>query len=297
MAATVPISVIIPAWRRVGALRKTLGVIHACDPAPSEILVHADSGEPTILRMVQEEFPEVVVLSSTDLLGPGGARNRLIAAAKHELVANFDDDSFPRHTDYFARVMMLAKCFPDAAMFSAASQEKEWRKAAFLKTAVPSGCGCVFRKSWFAQTTGFVPLPIAYGMEEVDIGLQLHALGGVIVHDPFLRVLHDHPSASTMDAGINAQVMANTALLPFLRYPWWLWPAGIWQVARRVLHCLLHGWTPGLAQGLRMIPSFLTDHRQQRQPVSALKVLSWLLLRHRCMNLGCAEKSDSTHFS
>ena len=231
------------------------------------------------------------------LRGPGGARNCLIAAAKHELVANFDDDSYPRHEDYFARVMDTAERFPEAAMLSAASQESEWREAVFLKAAVPSGCGCVFRKSWFERTRGFVPLPIAYSMEEVDIGLQLHALGGVIVHDPFLRVRHDHPAAATMDARVNAHVMANTALLPFLRYPRWLWPAGLWQVTRRVVYCLLHGWTAGLGEGLGMIPSFLEGHRHRRQPLSSLSVLAWLLLRHRRVSLGATSPLPTTHFT
>ncbi len=297
MAATVPISVIIPAWQRVDALRKTLGVVFACDPAPDEVLVHVDGGGEELLHLLQTDYPQVTVLSSSELLGPGGARNRLIAAAKHELVANFDDDSFPQHEDYFARVLDTAERFPEAAMLSAASQESEWREAVFLKAAVPSGCGCVFRKCWFAQTAGFVPLPIAYSMEEVDIGLQLHALGGVIVHDPFLRVKHEHPAAAKMDARVNAHVMANTALLPFLRYPCWLWPVGLWQIARRVLYCLLHGWTAGMGEGLGMIPSFLERHRHRRQPLSSMSVLSWLLLRHRRVSLGSTVALSTTRFT
>ena len=96
----VPVSVIIPAWRRVDILRKTLGVIGRCDPPPAEILVHVDGGEQEVLRLLEAEFPAVNVLRSEQVLGPGGSRNRLIAAARHELGAKFYDDSHARPVFY-----------------------------------------------------------------------------------------------------------------------------------------------------------------------------------------------------
>jgi GT2 family glycosyltransferase len=297
MAVPAPISVIIPAWRRTDALRKTLHVILACDPAPDEILVHVDGGETGVMQMLETEFPGVIVLRSETLLGPGGSRNRLIAAARHDWVANFDDDSFPRHSDYFARVLDTAARFPDAAIISAASMESEWRCSEFLHLAVASGCGCVFNKTWFGKTTGFVPLPVAYSMEEVDVSLQLCAQGGLIVHDPFLRVLHDRVLPSTVDAVTNAHVMANTALFAYLRYPQWLWIVGVWQVLYRALYCLSHGWTAGLLDGLRMIPDFLARHRHHRRDVTSPALLRWLLLRRRHVSLGPTAPLPTTHFT
>ncbi len=296
MTEPVPVSVVIPAWRRVAILRKTLSVIGKCDPPPAEVLVHVDGGEQEVLRMLEAEFPDVKVLSSETLLGPGGSRNRLIAAARHELVANFDDDSYPRHTDYFARVMDTSRRFPDAAMISAASMESEWRRSEYLNLSVTSGCGCVFRKSWFGRTTGFVPLPIAYAMEEVDVSLQLHALGGQTVHDPYLRVLHDRVLPGTVDAVTNAHILANTALLPYLRYPQWLWVAGFYQVLRRVLYLLYHGWTEGLLDGIRMIPDHLVRYKAYRRNVTSPALLRWLMLKQHSTSLGAAEPLSTTRF-
>ena len=135
--------------------------------------------------------------------------------------------------------------FPEAAMISAASMDSEWRRPEYLNLAVSSGCGCVFRKSWFAKTTGFVPLPIAYAMEEVDVSLQLHALGGKIVHDPFLRVLHDRVLPDVADATTNAHILANAALPPYLRFPEWLGLAGSCPVPRPVVLLLCLGCTSG----------------------------------------------------
>ncbi|MFM2169256.1 MAG: hypothetical protein RIS79_3627 [Verrucomicrobiota bacterium] len=271
----------MPACLRVQALLKTLSIIQRCNPAPEEILVHADGGSSAILAAMTEHFPAVRVLVSDHLLGPGGARNRLIAAAQHELVANFDDDSFPDQPDYFARVLRLAREFPDAAMYSAASQDFEKAMPGPHAIAVSSGCGCVFRKSWHAKTRGFVSLPIAYGMEETDISLQLHALGGVIVHAPDLHVKHDKSPPVEVSAHLNAAVIANMALLPYLRYPVLMWPAGFWQVLRRVMYVINSGWCHGVWTGIQMIPGHLVAHRSEVARVSYRSLVSWFVLRLR----------------
>lgn len=287
---TCPVSVVVPACRRHDSLLRTLERIRDCRPAPAEILVHVDGGAARIVAAVSQFDTAVRILTSEKLLGPGGSRNQLITAASHELVANFDDDSFPSHTDYFARLLLLAERFPDAAMFSSASHDKEWQSMQFQGIAIPSGCGCVFRKSWFARIQGFVPLPVAYNMEEVDIGLQLHAVGGEIVHDPLLRVVHDRVLSLEVNAKTNALVLANTALFPFLRYPAWLWPLGVWSVLRRVILLLCWGWSAGLLNGLRLIPGFLERHKRFRQEVSSATILRWLLLKRWPKKLGDARK-------
>lgn len=291
-----PVTAIVPACRRREKLLETLKRIRDCQPMPAEILVHVDGGGAEIVAAVRAFNPSIRILVSETLLGPGGSRNQLIAAAAHELVANFDDDSFPEQPDYFARVQMLAELFPKAAMFSAASHAKEWKSLQFQKIALPSGCGCVFRKSWFQRTQGFVPLPVAYNMEEVDIGLQLHAIGGIIVHDPLLRVVHDRILAKKVDAATNAQVLANTALFPYLRFPAWLWPVGVWSVLHRVVVLLCWGWTAGILDGLRMIPDHLQRHKQYRREVTSPSLLFWLLLKRRPRNLGNARVPIETTF-
>jgi GT2 family glycosyltransferase len=273
------ISAVVPAWQRVTELLKTIRQIQACRPAPAEILVHVDGATPAVLEALRQHHPDIRVLTSETLLGPGGSRNRLIAEARHELVANFDDDSFPDQSDYFGRIMQTAALFPDAAMISAASQDFEKQMPGYHLIAVASGCGCVFRKSWFQRTRGFVPLPVAYGMEEVDISLQLHALGGRIIHDPGLHVKHDKLPPTEVNAELNARVIANFALLPYLRYPRLFWPVGLWQVLRRCFYTVTHGWTAGTLRGLQMIPDHLRLHRRYVGRVKFGPMLSWLRLR------------------
>ena len=281
-----PISVIVPACRRLERLLATLRCIRGCRPTPAEILVHVDGGAPDVVEAVSAFDPAIQVLTSTVLVGPGGSRNRLIREAKHELVANFDDDSFPAAPDYFARVMLLAERFPEAAMFSAASQEKEWRSEQFQRIAVPSGCGCVFRKSWFERTRGFVPLTVAYNMEEVDIGLQLHALGGIIVHDPFLRVVHDHPKDEKSSSCINAEVVANTMLFSYLHFPVWMAPVTAWNVFQLFRFQRRNVGASSLRGSLPIVRRLLQVHGSLRNPLPSLAILTWLRLKRWGMNLG-----------
>lgn len=288
MANTCPISAVFPLYERIEAALKTLAAIKSCDPAPAEILVCLDNDDKEMAKTITDQHPEVRLLINEENLGPGGSRNRLFAAARNELIANFDDDSFPADPSFFSRACESAARFPHAAVISAASQPSEWMNGSYQQIAIASGCGCVFRKSWFEKTTGYVPLPIAYSMEEVDVGLQLHALGGKVIHDPQLRVVHDHGPIEMVDARMNATVLANTALFPYLRFPMWLWPVGVWQVLRRIGYLLRHQWTQGLLTGLQMIPDHLRTYATYRKSLRGASVLSWLYLRYRPITLESA---------
>ena len=290
--ATCAVSAVVPVHTRVEKALKTLQTIHECNPCPAEVLVHADGGSPEVVSTIRSHWPNVRILESQTLVGPGGARNRLVHEASHELVANFDDDSFPESPDYFAQVLALAERFPEAAAFSAASQESEANTPHYLSISCASGCGCVFRKSWFTRTMGFVPLPIAYNMEEVDVGLQLHALGGVIVQAPHLRVVHDNTPNTIVRLHVGATVMANTALLPALRYPFWLWPLALVHLGSLMWSYTQRGWGACVVPGLCMIPSHISQHWQFRKAVPSWAVFSWLYLRRHPRPLGNVEEAQ-----
>jgi len=274
------ISAIVPTHARLDLLSRTLEAILACQPAPAEILVHVDGGNSELYQEVLLRYPSVRCLFSEERIGPGGSRNRLIAAARHEWVANFDDDSYPARQDYFRRVAVLAWAFPDTAVFSSSSHVQDWVSPFIRQVSEFVGSGCVFNKRWFEQTRGFVPLPIAYGMEEVDVSLQLHCLGGRILHDPYLRVRHEPPLERDRDEiRITAAVLANRFLLPWLRYPPWLWAAGLVHVISQLRWMLGNERASAILPGLKMTLSHLREFRSFRHPVPSGGLLSWLRLR------------------
>ena len=277
------ISAIVTAYERIDQTLATLRVIQSCVPAPDEVLVHVDANQAKCEDAIRNAFPDVRVLRSSDRVGPGGGRNKLMSAAQFEFVASFDDDSYPIDSDYFSRARNVFDRFPDASVICAALYHigesiglddfcAQW-------TADFRGGACIFRRSAFLEAGGYVPLPVAYGMEEVDLAIRLHSQGGRILTTPWLRVFHNTDLKRHGDPRVTAGSIANLALLAYLRYPISLWGIGVGQCANRLLWLLRHGRTRGILKGLTMIPAHLRANRSYRLPVSNRAVRSYLALR------------------
>ena len=252
------IAAIVTAYERTEQTLATLSVIQKCEPQPAEILVHVDGNRLRCAEAIRAAFPDVRVLVSDEQVGPGGGRNRLMAAATSELVASFDDDSYPIDSDYFARAVQLFDKHPNASVICAAlyhrgetialdAQRAQW-------TADFSGGACVYRRNAFIEAGGYVPLPVAYGMEEVDLALRLHSHGARVLTSSWLRVFHDTDLQRHNDASVTAGSIANLALLTYLRYPASLWIIGIGQCLNRVLWLMRHRRWRGIGTGVVMIP-------------------------------------------
>lgn len=277
------ISAIVTAYDRIAETLNTLRIIESCDPQPDEILVHVDGNRIECAEAIRKAFPQLTVLLSPVRVGPGGGRNKLIAAAAREFVASFDDDSYPIDSDYFRRLRHVFDRFPDASVIDAALYhtgeriDPDERKAQW--TADFSGCACAYRRDAFLATGGYVPLPVAYGMEEVDLALRLHSQGGKILSSSWLRVFHDTDRQRHAEPHVTAGSIANLALLAYLRYPVSLWSIGVWQCTNRVLWLLRHGRHRGIWRGLTMIPGHLRAHHQYRCTLTIRAVRSYLALR------------------
>jgi GT2 family glycosyltransferase len=279
----VHISAIVTAYERLDQTLNTLRVLETCDPRPDEILVHVDANQTACVNAISQAFPNVRVIVSSERVGPGGGRNKLVAAATGDLIASFDDDSYPIDSDYFARVLKIFEQFPDASIVDAALYHAgepialDERKAQW--TADFSGGACAYRRQAFLDAGGYVPLAVAYGMEEVDLALRLHSQGGKILSSSWLRVFHDTDLQRHAEPHVTAGSIANLALLAYLRYPVSLWSIGVWQCANRVLWLLRNGRRRGIWRGLTMIPGHLRFHRHFRRTVSNRAVRSYLALR------------------
>jgi GT2 family glycosyltransferase len=266
------ISAIVTAFRRVEQTLDTLRRLEACHPQPNEILVHVDGNETACVEAVRRAMPHSKIITSQTRVGPGGGRNKLIKAVRNDVVASFDDDSYPTDRDYFARAMALARQFPNAALMSASIYHRNEPCPSDVgparEVASFGAGGAVFRRQKFLDAGGFVPLAVAYGMEEEDLALRVLDLGGSIIASPSLRVFHDSDLAHHGTPTINAGAIANVALLAALRYPKSYWPYGALQVGNRVIWCLRHGRTAGVVSGLASIPAHIWRHRHLRRPVS-----------------------------
>jgi GT2 family glycosyltransferase len=277
------ISAIVTAYERIEQTLATLRVLQSCVPPPDEILVHVDANQIACENAIRDAFPSVRVVRSDEQVGPGGGRNKLVAAAHFEFVASFDDDSYPIDSDYFARALRIFENFPEASIICAAlyhtgeSIGLDERRAQW--TADFSGGACIYRRKAFLDAGGYVPLPVAYGMEEVDVAIRLHSQGGKILTTQWLRVFHNTDLKRHGDPRVTAGSIANLALLAYLRYPVSLWGIGVGQCANRLLWLLRHGRRRGIVKGLAMIPAHVWENHRYRAPVSSSAVRSYLALR------------------
>ena len=281
----VRVDAVLTADARTAQTLVTLARLTACEPPPNEILVHVDGNQVACADAVRQAFPTVRVLVSEQRIGPGGGRNALLAAATAPFVASFDDDSYPIDRDYFARVRDVMQRFPGAAIVCAGvyhqgeAVAEASRRASWVADFV--GCGCIYRAAAFAGGAGYVPLAVAYGMEESDLALRLHARGGRVLFTPWLRVFHDTDRARHADPAVTAASISNLALLTFLRYPIALWPVGVMQSVNRVSWLLQNGRQRGVGRGLASIPRRLWTYRADRGPVSRRHLRSYLALRRQ----------------
>ena len=277
------ISAIVTAHRRVDATLTTLRRLHECVPAPEEVLVHVDGNETACAEAIARAGLDVRVIVSAERVGPGGGRNRLLREARQPLVASFDDDAYPIDLDYFARLSTMFETFPDAAIVTArvfhadeaiegAAREARW-------VADFSGGASTYRKSVLQTIDGYVPVPLAYGMEEVDLAMRLHAAGGKILHTSWLRVFHDTDRRRHAEPAVTAATISNIAVLASLRYPAALWPIGALQCLNRIKWLMTHGRQRGVATGIARIPSEIRRYHEYRDRLPAAAVRSYLALR------------------
>jgi len=279
------VGAIVTAFDRIEQTLRTVGRLLACDPPPAQVLVHVDGNQVACADAVTAAFPGVRVLVSAGRVGPGGGRNLLMAAASAPIIASFDDDSYPLDRDYFARVRDLFARFPEAAVVAGrvfhVGEAVSPGTMAAAWGADFSGGAASYRRDRFVDAGGYVPLVTAYGMEEVDLALRMHAKGDRVLQSQWLRVFHDTDLARHADPAVTAASIANIALLAFLRYPVALWFVGLAQLGNRIQWLLRHGRRHGVLAGIWSTPGYLLAHRSRRQPLPIAAVRSYLALRRR----------------
>jgi GT2 family glycosyltransferase len=129
------------------------------------------------------------------------------------------------------------------------------------------GCGHAIRVAAYRQVRGYLPRPVAYGMEESDLSLQLFAAGWKIYESRMLRVFHDTDLNHHQSSEITAGVITNVGLFAFLNYPYIGWCWAVAQLAHKTLYCLRRGRIRGICAGLLKIPSTCYHYRRYRNPV------------------------------
>jgi GT2 family glycosyltransferase len=277
-----PVAVVIPTYNR-GSVLSVLEKIQACEPQPAEILVHVDVSDGSVEREINRRFPNVAILTSRIRLGPGGGRHRCLLDCSTPYAVSFDDDSYPVDSDFFASVERLFSELPHAAVLGASIWHRDEPEKARTKSLVqfPSyvGCGHAIRLAAYRQVRGYIPRPVAYGMEELDLSLQLFAAGWQIYEAGELRVFHHTDLKHHHSPEVTSAVITNVGLYAFLHYPISALGWGVAQVANKVVYCIRKGRIRGIISGIFSIPGECYYNRRYRKTIDRLTLNRFQHLR------------------
>ena len=282
-AEKAPVAVVIPTYNRGSAVVSVLEKVLACDPQPSEIWVHIDQNDGVLERHLMERFPGIRILTSTGRLGPGGGRHRCLLACGAPYAVSLDDDSWPVDGNFFAAIEPLFSSYPRAAIFGASiwhrAEAEIPRSRAVRRVASYVGCGHAMRVAAYRDIRGYLARPMAYAIEEGDVGLQLFVRGWQVFSAEELRVYHDTDRTHHEAAEVTASTITNLALLAYLHYPAMDLGRGVAQVANRVAYSVRRGRTSGVASGVGGILMECYRNRALRAPISHEVLMEYLRLR------------------
>lgn len=269
---SVPVSIMIPSFRRTLALNSTLSKLQQLRPLPEEILVFLNAPGPSEVQQVTASGL-VRVFRCPLNLGPGGARAFLLKHARHEYVLSLDDDSYPLDNDFLERVMHAVERAPGAEIIGCQIYERHQDPAPASKEDRPAacfvGCGCIYRRSTYKKVRGYVPLPLAYGMEEIDLALQYWESGYAIATSRDLRIRHDTVLQHHASLMVSAHQVANQGLFVFLRYPPSLWMYGLAQLLHKFWDTLKRGRWMGAFWAWPVFLILILKYRRYRHTVNA----------------------------
>lgn len=296
---SVAVSVAIPCYRNESTLVNTLDRIMECSPLPAEILLHFDGGWEATEDLTLGRPVPVRILRSPVNVGPGGGRALMFQAARHDIVCSFDDDSWPLDKDFFQQALAVMNAFPNAAIVSPAvylcEKPRLPRLPEISEDVSFEGSASITRRSHYLNLPGYVPVPDAYGVEEVDISLQAHAAGYQILHCPWLRAWHDRPH-SDYQHGLVPWVK-NEVLLAYLRYPRILQP---WGLLRSVRHVINH-YSPNrlgvLLKALATAPSHCQTYARYRRRYTLKEIWRHHFSHFQQWRLTPSPKQDSVEIS
>lgn len=281
------ITVSIVTFNRTEKLLFSLDKILNCNPKPDEILIHIDGDDKfTYDSLSNSKFKDSIkIITSKTRIGPGGGRNKITAIALNPLIAQFDDDSYPIDKDYFERIKKIFITLQNISIIDTSiyliDQNVKPDQFKFYITNNFTGCGCVYLKEDFLQTEGYIQLPTAYGMEEIDIALRLHSKKKRILKTEYLRVLHNTKLEHHNSPEIVSHLISNIALRVYLRYPVILYPYGMLQIFNMIYWLISQKKFKGILKGIYQIPVQILQYSSLRKILHYKDIISFKKLNNK----------------
>jgi GT2 family glycosyltransferase len=272
---------------RIADLKRTLKVLSTLNPPAEEVLVTADGCTDATSEVIESEFPGAKLIVNEQCLGSIASRDRMMRAARGDLVLALDDDSYPEEMDCVARIVpMFEQChylsvlhFPQRTdEYPETLSQADFGPERLTRTF--SNSGAVLRRSTYLQLPGFES-SFFHAYEEPDYGLQCVAAGYDVLFSPVITIRHHYSGHARNEIRTHHRHARNEFWSALLRCPFPL-ILGIlvWRVFSQFGYACKRGWTWVIReplwwwQAVSGIPHCL----RKRRPVSWAGYKRWLNL-------------------
>lgn len=281
------VSVMITTKNRIGELRRTWRTLQQLDPPPLEILITTDGCTEEVVKTVSEEFSKARVLVNEIGLGSVASRDRMMRAARGDLVLAVDDDSYPEQLDCIARIVPKFEQHPNLAVLHFPQRTDEYPATLSQTSFGPErlmrtfpNSGAVLRRSTYLQLPGFES-HFFHAYEEPDYALQCVAAGYDVLFSPVITIRHHYSGRERNEIRTHHRHARNEFWSTLIRCPFpFVLGIAAWRVFSQLRYACKRGWSwiirepiwwwqavRGIAYGLR-----------KRKPVSWAAYKRWLRL-------------------
>src|SRR5215831_19601006 len=156
------VSVMITTTGRIVDLRRTCHVLQRLNPAPLELLVTIDGCKEDVRESLETELQQARVFVNQIGLGSVASRDRMMRAARGNLVLALDDDSYPDQLDCIARIVPMFEQHQNLAVLHFPQRSDEYPETLAQTDFGPerltrtfSNSGAVLRRSTYLYLPGF----------------------------------------------------------------------------------------------------------------------------------------------
>jgi GT2 family glycosyltransferase len=281
------LSVMITTRNRIGELRRTWRALQQLNPPPLEVLITTDGCTEDVVAAVKEELPKARVFVNEIVLGSVASRDRMMRAARGDLVLALDDDSYPEQSSCIARVVPLFEQRPELAVLHFPQRTDEYPEtlaqtnfASEHLTRSFANSGAVLRRSTYLRLPGFESR-FFHMYEEPDYALQCVAAGYEVLFSPIVTIRHHYSGQARDEIRIHHRHARNEFWSTVMRCPL-PFAVGIasWRVFSQFRYACKRGWSWVVreplwwGQALAGLPYSL----RRRRPVSWAAYKRWLHL-------------------
>jgi GT2 family glycosyltransferase len=192
------LSVMITTRNRIVDLRRTWRALQQLNPPRLEVLITMDGCTDEVVEAVRAELPETRLFVNEIGLGSVASRDRMMRAARGDLVLALDDDSYPEQLDCIARIVPTFEQHPNLAVLHFPQRTDEYPQTLSQTDFGPerltrsfANSGAVLRRSTYLQLPGFESR-FFHMYEEPDYALQCVAAGYEVLFSPIVTIRHHY---------------------------------------------------------------------------------------------------------